>query len=84
MEKDLEMENSLESLKRLKTRRLWIKSLTTRRLKSKKQKAQMDKKEEKSEENKSIPGKILFPDKPSQIVLLLPFPQRFRKDKLDG
>ena len=45
---------------------------------------QMDKKEEKREENKSTLGNVLFPNKPSPIVPHFPFPQRFRKAKLDG
>ena len=47
------------------------------------QESQVGKKEEKREENQSPPGNVLFPSKPSPIVTPLPFPQRFRKAKLD-
>ena len=44
----------------------------------------MDKNEEKIEEDKFTLGRILFPNKPSPIVTPFPFPQRFKKAKLDG
>ena len=60
------------------------KKVENEKAKTKKQEVQKDKKEEKKEENKSTPGKVLFLDKPSLIVPPFPFPQRFRKAKLDG
>ena len=48
------------------------------------QESQVGKKKENREENQSISRNVLFPNKPSPFVPPLPFPQRFRKDKLDG
>ena len=44
----------------------------------------MDKKKEKNEKDKFVSRRIMFHDNPSLIVPPLPFPQRFKKDKLDG
>ena len=40
-------------------------------------------KKEDNEKEKFTPGRITFPNNPSLIVPPLPFPQRFRKAKLD-
>ena len=60
------------------------KKVENEKVEAEKQELQMDKKEEKREENKSTPRNILFPDKTFSIVPPFPFPQRFRKSKLDG
>ena len=60
------------------------KKVENEKVETKKQDVQMDKKDEKREENKSTPGKVLFSDKPSPTRPHFPFPQRFRKTKLDG
>ena len=46
------------------------KKIENEKVEIEKQEVQMDKKDEKKEEDKSTPGKVQFPDKPSQLSYL--------------
>ena len=44
----------------------------------------MDNKEKKQKQDEVIPGRVNFPENPLIYTPPLPFPQRFRKAKLDA
>ena len=60
------------------------KEVENENLENEKEEVKLDKREEKKKKDKFMLGTILFLENPSLIVPPFPFPQRFKKAKLDG